>query len=355
MATKRKWDVAPLYELIKKSNYKPVKPPADAPPPTTIASPASRETPAAQQSLQSTKGLTGTMKRVGQFWATLSTQTMGAKKIAPPAEPSRPTSSEARLTPPAEPAAAKSPPSISRPKPPTEPAVVKHPLAASHSKPPIEAAAVKPAPSAFAAAKSASQEPVLLDQITARLNPLFLIAGVIGVIFIVFLAFWIIGRIPGGSSSNVQQPVGAPAGDINPAFEPMPAASNQPQLPSVPAPSAANNNPSVVSPAAPGQVVPAIDVPRSPNLVYLVILTTQERYAQNAAAFLAEHGVDVTIERGLGNLVTVVSVQGFAKRSSPEASAFRHKVVQIGELFPGAHNGESVWGDAYYSPIHRND
>ena len=309
MATHRKRDAAPLYELLKKSNYKVTKTPQETPPasvsPPTVLSGKSVQSPLISQNIT-------------------TAAIPGVKSPVPPAASNVSASASAHV------ASAAATPS-----------------------------AGKSSSSAFIAAKSASHEPVLLDQITARLHPIFLFGGIaLAILFVIALVIWLTGRSPSESSSNVQQQsVGTPGIDMNPQLEPMPSGQNQPQLPSIPVPSMHNNSPEqeTNSQTIPGRVIPAIDVPRSPNLVYLVILTTQQVYAQRAADFLAEHGIDVTIERGLGNLVTVVSVQGFAKRSSPQANAFRHKVVEIGQLFPGAHRGQSVWGDAYFAPIHRND
>jgi hypothetical protein len=382
MATNRRKNVAPLYELLKKSNLKaakvnPVAPAANenpAPPAASLSgqSGGSGSSTAKSTASPKTAAASTSFGVPDARFAALAGQSSGsessaAKSAANPkaaASSSYPEAPYARFTALAGlsggsgSSAAKSTASpAASPKAATPPSSTNGPEKRFTPPGPGNSGG-KPISTTVHSTVSTNTAPVLLDQIMAQIRPIYLIAGIIlSILFIAVLVFFMARGNPGGSSPDAQQPFGNPGSDLNPRLEPMPnGMNNQPQLPPVSQGSEAPNPaPQVGSQAAPGQVIPAADIPRSPNLVYLVILTTQPEYAQNAADFLAQHGIDVTIEQGLGSHVTVVSVQGFAQRSSQEALEFRRRVVEIGELFPGAHRGQSVWGDAYYSPIHRNE
>ena len=201
-------------------------------------------------------------------------------------------------------------------------------------------------------ASPAYLEPVLLDQILARFRPwiLVVVAGAVALILAVII-------IVSTSHHQARQPLRPIA--ISPGT-PTPGLV-QPQL--LPfsdngsTPAAHSATPSTPSPprAHVGRVVPASQVVRSPNRWYLVILTTLPRYAQNAADFIAKHGVSVTIENGPQNFKCVISVQGFKHRAGAAAIALRRKVVYIGTLLPDARRaGRSDFNTAYYAHVQRS-
>ncbi len=109
-----------------------------------------------------------------------------------------------------------------------------------------------------------------------------------------------------------------------------------------------------MSPTMPSTaVVVAMDrVKFDPQAWYLVILTTRPALAQRAAAFIAAHGVSVTVAPHIHDLATVIAVQGYRDRANPQAIAFRRRVVHIGDLLPEARRlHRSVWSDAYFRHI----
>ena len=205
-----------------------------------------------------------------------------------------------------------------------------------------------------AAGTQSSSEPVLLDQILARFRPWILVvaAGVVALI----LAVIIIISTSGHAARKPLEPIAISPGTPTPGLI-------QPQLLPV---DGNGGTPTPVSPAPPpqppakprvhiGRVVPASLVNRSPNRWYLVILTTLPQYAQHAAAFIARHGVSVTVENGPQNFKCVISVRGFKHRAGAAAIALRRKVVYIGTLLPDARRaGRSDFNTAYYAHVQRS-
>lgn len=100
-----------------------------------------------------------------------------------------------------------------------------------------------------------------------------------------------------------------------------------------------------------GRVLPS-QSDRDPNLYYLVI----ERYprqdiAEKAAKFMADHGVDVSIESSRGYF-WLISGKAFAKMSAPDAQAFQRKVIEIGrEPFEG--RKRKLFNSAYFTHVTR--
>ncbi|MHB1234010.1 MAG: hypothetical protein ACYCZQ_15710 [Burkholderiales bacterium] len=233
------------------------------------------------------------------------------------------------------------------------------PVAGSIRPPPSRASLY---PAAVAAPKKEAQnsasgaqvspEPVLLDQILARFRPWILVvaAGIVALI----LAVVIIVSTSGHSHRKPLEPIaispGTPTpGLVQPQLLPVNGNSGAPSTPSTPAPVPQPPRVQV------GRVVPAGDVNRSANRWYLVILTTLPQYAQHAAAFIAKHGVSVTVENGPQNFKCVISVRGFKHRAGAAAIALRRKVVYIGTLLPDARRaGRSDFNTAYYAHVQRS-
>ena len=109
-------------------------------------------------------------------------------------------------------------------------------------------------------------------------------------------------------------------------------------------------------PIIPGKVLAATDVPRTASLYYLVIVSTPTaRVAAANAQFLVEHGMsDVTVEQNANGWYWVISAQGFAKLSDPQADALRKLVIEIGKQHPDSRRQRrSVYHDAYYRKVSR--
>lgn len=165
---------------------------------------------------------------------------------------------------------------------------------------------------------------------------------------------------PQGSNSNtsvtIRNPGGTPpaprptvnGGQPQPV-QPQPIQPQPTQPPALPPPPEQRTT-------KPGRVVPATEVTRVPGLNYLVICSTpSERVAIANAQFLVEHGMsDITIERKSDGGFTIISVQGFAKLTDPQAESLRKLVVSIGREHPDAKKrGRSVYWDAYYRKVQR--
>ena len=95
-------------------------------------------------------------------------------------------------------------------------------------------------------------------------------------------------------------------------------------------------------------------VQRDAQLLYLVIeCYPRQEMAVKAARFLADHGVDVTIEPSKGSF-WLISTRGFAKAESREAQAFQRKVIEIGkEKFEGHTRRISIFNSANFRHIAR--
>jgi len=92
----------------------------------------------------------------------------------------------------------------------------------------------------------------------------------------------------------------------------------------------------------PGQVV------RKKELIYLVIHS--DRNLDNArknAQFIAERGVDVSVERSSNGIFMIMSVQGFPARNE-EAEALRKRVIAIGKETVDFKRSGKTWTDAYF-------
>ncbi|MEI8198051.1 MAG: hypothetical protein WCI73_19325, partial [Phycisphaerae bacterium] len=109
-------------------------------------------------------------------------------------------------------------------------------------------------------------------------------------------------------------------------------------------------------PIIPGKVLPAAGVPRAANLYYLVIVSAPTvKVANDNARFLVEHGMsDLTVEQNANGWYSVISVQGFAKLSDPQADALRKLVIEIGKQHQDSRRQRrSVYYDAYYRKVSR--
>ncbi len=112
--------------------------------------------------------------------------------------------------------------------------------------------------------------------------------------------------------------------------------------------------PAAAAPTA--RVYPSSQVQRRSGYYYLVIVTTLPQYARSAAQFIAAHGVSVTIEQAQRPYDAVVSVLGFRHRASRAARAFQRRVVQIGDLMPGARRAHrSIFNTAFFAQVHRSN
>jgi hypothetical protein len=96
-----------------------------------------------------------------------------------------------------------------------------------------------------------------------------------------------------------------------------------------------------------GQVYEGGRVQRAYEKFYVVLGgTPSQSYANNQAQFLADHGVDVSVEYGRkvdepGPLYHVVSVQGFPSRTA--ATKFRDHIVDLGRLTPEYKKNHKGW------------
>jgi hypothetical protein len=108
--------------------------------------------------------------------------------------------------------------------------------------------------------------------------------------------------------------------------------------------------------AEPGKVFGPGTVERDPKLYYIVIASTPSAsIAQKNADFLANHGIDVSIEKrnspsGHTSLFTLISVKGFPTLT--EAESYKKKIVLIGHQHPDFVKYRKVWDDAYAAQIH---
>ncbi len=257
------------------------------------------------------------------------------------------------------PSAPGTPPTATPVTPPTIPTIHQHtpprlPITASIRPPPDASHSTIPSVDIHkpAAPMQSPNEPVLLDQILARFRPWILVAtaGIVAVV----LAMIIIISTNGPKSRMPAAPVIISSGTPTPT-------QVQPQLlPENGNTAAPTPSPSILSAHKPavhvGRVIPAMQVTRSANRWYLVILTTLPQYAQRAAEFIARHGVSVTIENGPHNFKCVIAVRGFKHRAGAAAIAFRRKVVHIGTLLPDARRaGRSDFNTAYYAHVQRSE
>ena len=173
-------------------------------------------------------------------------------------------------------------------------------------------------------------------------------AGLLGVILlIVVIALSRGGKSPRGQAVPT---VTGPAGPTTSRLVPYTGASapNAHEGQSTPV----DNNLMRPNPPSTGEVVALDRVTFDPQAWYLVILTTRPNLAQRAAAFIAAHGVSVTVAPHIHDLATVIAVQGYRDRANPQAIAFRRRVVHIGDLLPEARRlHRSVWSDAYFRHI----
>lgn len=140
-------------------------------------------------------------------------------------------------------------------------------------------------------------------------------------------------RVSGGGLGTIAAPVGAGGLGLGQGIHPLETG---------PAPA-----------AEAGKVYGPGEVPRTAELVYLVIATSpSEEVAQYNAAFLADHGVSVSIEKTKKGYYTIISVQGYPKQNDA-AEAFRKNVVlEIGRQHRDYRkNKKDVWADAYYAKV----
>ncbi len=98
-----------------------------------------------------------------------------------------------------------------------------------------------------------------------------------------------------------------------------------------------------------GKVMTSAEAKRTAGHFYLTILTSKdEALAKKDAAFLASHGISVTVDNVGKGLFQVVSVEGFEKTTEAAAKAFKAKVIAIGKEHPSAKGSKGAWDDAYF-------
>jgi len=103
--------------------------------------------------------------------------------------------------------------------------------------------------------------------------------------------------------------------------------------------------PPVPENAGPARAFEPRQIARSPDLYYVLIAQTPEReIAERNAKFIAQNGVDVSIEILRGKIYALISVQG--SRTLEEGEALRAKIVQIGHLLPEYKKTRRAWDDA---------
>jgi hypothetical protein len=96
-------------------------------------------------------------------------------------------------------------------------------------------------------------------------------------------------------------------------------------------------------------------IQRSPDLYYVIIASTPSApIAKRNADFLADHGIDVSIEistgpGGKGYWYRLVSVQGYP--STVTGNPFLKRIVLIGHLHPDFKKGKPMWDDALLARV----
>ncbi len=130
--------------------------------------------------------------------------------------------------------------------------------------------------------------------------------------------------------------------------------------PSVPVRPPVNNTPvpgnTADAASAKGSVYGPGVIQRSSDLYYVIITQTPTAsVAQKDADFLADHGIDVSIEitspgpGGKGYWYRLVSVQGYPTLVT--ANPFRKKIVLIGHLHDDFKKGKPMWDDAFLARV----
>jgi hypothetical protein len=115
------------------------------------------------------------------------------------------------------------------------------------------------------------------------------------------------------------------------------ADSSQTPAPATPVGQAADgNSPNGAAPDAPA--APA--GPRQINLDYLLVQSyAEEKFAQDAAAFLISHGIGCTVEHNLpgwGRMYAVVGTTGFSHISTPDYKQYLHRVEALSKQYAPA-------------------
>jgi hypothetical protein len=101
----------------------------------------------------------------------------------------------------------------------------------------------------------------------------------------------------------------------------------------------------------PAKVYAPGTVDRDAKLLYIVIASTpQADIAQRNADFIAQNGVDVSIETskspsGKSTMYTLISVKGFPTHNASEP--YRKRIVMIGHKTPDFQKTHKAWDDAY--------
>jgi hypothetical protein len=114
-------------------------------------------------------------------------------------------------------------------------------------------------------------------------------------------------------------------------------------------------DPGEVQTDAPGKVYGPSEVTRDAKLLYVIIASTPEAdVAKRNAEFLAQNGVDVSIEllkgpHGNSSLFTLISVKGFPTHT--EADAYKKRIVMIGHKTPDFVKTRKAWDDAYATHV----
>ena len=189
------------------------------------------------------------------------------------------------------------------------------------------------------------------QELFLRYRPLILVAAAILVMIMIML---IIFHHSGKKNRTAPPATVIMPGGVTPRLVPDNSEHSSSTSPPIPA-----SRQVVGSPAAQvhhARVYPSSQVNRRNGYYYLVIVTTLPQYARSAARFIAAHGVSVTIEPAVSPYDAVVSVRGFKHRASRAARVFQRRVVQIGDLMPGAARlHRSVFNTAFYAQVHRSN
>lgn len=295
------------------------KPPAPAVPQATIApaetAPVPNESPSLFASPAATPSVTPP-----------TTDTTEAPSIRPPAKP------------PVTPA-----PAVAVPKPRVSPPGVYVP----NTLDPTKASRRFTGSAAAQAAGSAGHAPMVHRE---PLPMWVLLAG--GALIVMIIAIIMFLVLPGRQRGNNSTTTGAAnnngalinAADLNPRLDLRGTnngnAATQNRV--VPPPPPPPPPPTKARAYEPGQVV------RKKDLIYLVIHS--DRNLDNArknAQFIAERGVDVSIERSSNGIFMIMSVQGFPARNE-EAEALRKRVIAIGKETVDFKRSGKTWTDAYF-------
>jgi hypothetical protein len=180
-----------------------------------------------------------------------------------------------------------------------------------------------------------------------RYRPLVLVVAAVLVMIMIML---IVLHHSATTKPRVSAPAVIMPEGMTPKLEPVsPAVARMAPTPSSPA----------SQPAAPAvakvhqaRVYPSSQAHRRNGYYYLVIVTTLPQYARSAAQFIAAHGVSVTIEPAGNRFDAVVSVRGFKHRASRAARDLQQRVIQIGNLMPGAaRSHRSVFNTAFFAQV----